>query len=464
MPPLLALIVYSIPVVLAFRSDRKREMGDTSGLFWPWLWYMVVASRPLGWWLLQWGVPLPGGSDDPNDGSIIERFFFGGLTLIGLKILARRRFNWGAALQRNPWITALCVFMAISILWSHYPFISFKRYIKVIGSIVMALVVLSSERPLEAMLLVIRRCLYIHLPMSILCTRYYRHIGVYYDYSGTGTSWQGIATTKNTLGQITMLGVVYFSWEVRRHWKAHGWRTLHFLYLLMAIYLLRGGAGGISMTSSIVCVIALLIFLRLQALRSNPAAARRFGFTVFGGMAALISLVLVHSVVFFSTDSFFGGMITAFGKDITMTDRTNIWDGVYAAAASMGNPLIGVGFGGFWIGRMANIEWNAHMTWVLGQGHSGYIDTFLQLGWIGSFLLATVLFTSVRRLLDSLAENYDFASFRITLFLTIIFINITESTMLRGDHNMWFLFMIVIWMVPATRPAEVMPSKAVPSF
>ena len=218
------------------------------------------------------------------------------------------------------------------------------------------------------------------------------------------------------------------------------------------------------MTSAVVCVIALLIFLRIQSLRSRLTSVRFFVKTVFGGMAALITLVLVHSVVFFSSESIFGGMITAFGKDITLTDRTNIWDGVYKAAAQMGNPLIGVGYGGFWIGRMANIEWNARMTWVLGQGHSGYVDTFLQIGWIGSFLLGAVLFTSVPRLLDSLTDNFDFAAFRITLFLTIVFINITESTFLRGDHNMWFLFMIVIWIVPTVRPAQVSPQKAVPSF
>ena len=61
----------------------------------------------------------------------------------------------------------------------------------------------------------------------------------------------------------------------------------------------------------------------------------------------------------FSPDSFFGRIITVLGRDITLTDRTYIRSDAYGAAA--GNPLLGVGFGGFWIGQIANIPWNTHM-------------------------------------------------------------------------------------------------------
>ena len=424
----------------------------SKGLFWPSLWYLVVATRPVGYWLALWGVPLPGGSDDPTDGSLIDRSFYLVLTIIGLWILSRRRFDWATAFRRNQWLTVLLVFMAISILWSQYPYVSFKRFIKVIGSIVMALVVLSDEQPLTATFSVLRRCLYIHLPMSILCTRYFRDIGVSYSWSGEGQSWQGISTTKNTLGQIAMLGVVYFSWEIRHRWREFRWRNIHVLYLFMAVYLLKGAGDSVSMTSISVCAFALLIFIRLQTLRSRLGSARTFVRLIFGATIALVTLVMVHSVVMFSADSVFGSLITTFGRDITLTDRTNIWHDVYAAAS--GNPLLGVGFGGFWIGRMANIPWAQDLSWVLGQGHSGYVDTYLQLGLVGVFLLVVVLFTTVPRLLASMAHDFDFACFRITMLLTIIYVNITESTYLRGDHHLWFIMMLVLWILPLSRPAD----------
>jgi O-antigen ligase len=137
-------------------------------------------------------------------------------------------------------------------------------------------------------------------------------------------------------------------------------------------------------------------------------------------------------------------MITTLGRDITLTDRTFIWHDVYAACT---NPAIGIGFGGFWIGRTANIPWNADMTWVLGQAHSGYIDTYLQLGVIGCLLLAGSLVSSLWRAMAGLTEDFDFAAFRITLLLTIIYVNMTESIYLRGDHHLWLLLQLIMWSV-----------------
>lgn len=443
MPPQLALLIATAFVFFAFRSDKKRGVAVSKELFWPCLWYLVVASRPVGVWLDIWGIHF--GSEETGDGSLIDRSFYAVLTVIGLKVLSGRKFDWGATLRRNRWLTAFFIFMAISILWSQYPYISFKRYIKVIGSLVMACVVLTEKNPLEAFGTVLRRCLYVHLPMSIVCTRYYREIGVSYDWSGTGQAWQGISSTKNTLGQICMLGVVYFYWEIQRNWKRFGWKNLHVVYLFMALYLMKGpGAASVSMTAVSVAVFALVTFIWLQMLKARPAAARGFGLLVFGATSALILFVVTHSIVMFSEDSIFGHIITALGRDITMTDRTYIWSDVYAKVK---NPWLGVGVGGFWIGRMANIPWNTNMTWVLGQAHSGYVDTYLQLGWIGCFLLAGVLVSSVRRTLDELATDFEFASFRVTILLTVVFINMTESTYLRGDHHLWLLMQIAVWSV-----------------
>jgi O-antigen ligase len=451
MPPKLALLFGVIFIYFAYRSDRKRGDTETSkALFWPWLWYMVVSSHPIGYWFLEWGIPLPGGSGDPTEGSSVDRNFFAGLTVIGFYVLARRRFSWGGAFRNNPWLVLFFAYMAASILWSDYSFVSFKRYIKVIGSIVMALVVLTDERPLQATFTVLRRCLYIHLPMSIICTRYFREIGVSYTYSGEGQSWTGIATSKNTLGQVAMIGAIYFLWEVRRKWPQYKWRNLHVLYLLMAIYLLKGAGDSVSMTSVSVATLGTVVFLRIQALRDRPEKVRGFVKFVFAAIFALIALVSTHSIVNFSADSLFGSMITTFGRDITMTDRTYIWNDVYAAAAR--NPMFGVGYGGFWIGRLVNIGWASSYTWVLGQAHSGYVDTYLQLGYVGVVMLFIVIFVTIPRLLASFEENFDFACFRITILITIIYVNITESTYLRGDHQFWFIMMIVIWFVPASKP------------
>lgn len=460
MPPLVALLLGLGFVCFAFWTDRKRDTSVSKELFWPTLWYMVVASRPFGVWLSLWGVPLPGGSGEASEGSIVDRYFYLTLTVLGLRILIRRQFSWAAAFRANRWLTALLLLMAVSVLWSSYPFVSFKRYIKVVGSVVMALVVLTHEQPFPAFLTVLRRCLYVHLPFSIICIKYYRHLGVSYDWFGNAQLWQGISTSKNTLGQVAVLGVVYFFWEVRRSWPAVKWKNLHFIYLAMAIHLLRGSPSAISVTSVSVCVFALLIFLRVQALRNRPWAIRPFVRTIFNVTMALVIFILSHSVIKFSPESVFGNVITAFGRDITLTDRTHIWDDVYREASR--NPLLGVGYGGFWIGRDANIGWNASMTWVLGQAHNGYVDTYLQIGIVGLILLFVVFFTTLPRLIAAAPANIDFACFKLSLLVTLIYINITESTFLRGDHHLWFVAMLILWQVPDGPPSAPVEEEPPP--
>lgn len=464
MPPLLALLIGCGFVFYAFRSERLREIGDTKYLFWPTLWYLVVSTHPVGYWLQLWGVSLPGDGGDPTEGSVVDRYFFSALTFIGLSILVRRRhFRWTVALRQNPWLVALLVYMALSIAWSDYPFISFKRYIKVIGSIAMAWLILTNSDPLAALATVLRRCLYIHLPMSIICIKYFRDIGVSYEWGGRTETWEGISTSKNVLGQVTVLAVLYFSWQVWHYWRKFGVRNIDVLYLLMALHLLKG-AKSISMTSVSVCLFALTIFFRTAALRFRPAAARAFVYSIFGGTISIVAFVIAHSVFLFSADSFFGRIITFLGRDITMTDRTYIWTDIYAVAAK--SPLLGIGFGSFWIGRMANIPWTATKSWVLAQAHSGYVDTYLQLGLVGMFLLFGTLFSVIPRLSNSLKGDFHFASLRITLLIVIAFINMTESVYLRGDHHLWFILMVVLWQIPrysgATRVHSAAPKKPEP--
>lgn len=440
-------------VAVVLWLDRNRAAGAAeSSLLWPTLWYLVVASRPVGVWLMTWGISVPGAAGDPTEGSPIDQYFYGTLTLIGFITLSRRRLEWHRVLRDNPWLTALLVWMALSIAWSQYPYVSFKRLIKVVGSITMALVVLTSVNPLDAIRTVLRRALYVHIPMSIICIKYFRTIGVSWDWNGTTEAWQGIATSKNTLGQIAMLGTLYFLWELWGDWRNWKHHKTEILYLGMSFMLLKGAEDSISVTSASVCLFGVSIFYGLQVLRRRLWAAERFIRIATGVTAAFVLLILAHSVWEFSPDSLFGQLIAKVGRDITISGRTFIWHDVYEVASS--NPFFGVGFGGFWIGRIANIPWDAHLTWVLGQAHNGYIDTYLQIGIVGLLILSAALLSGLRRNVRLLADNFDFAALRITLLLTIMFVNVTESTFLRGDHHLWFLLLVAASFVPVRSRAS----------
>ncbi len=447
-------------VACAFAHERRWHLYWSPGLPCPFLWYLVVCTRPIGAWLNVFGLGSLASAGDAADGSLIDRVFYLSLTAIGIGILAKRKIAWGTIRHLNTWIVLLLLYALLSVAWSQYPYISLKRVVKVAGTFVMALVVMSEEHPLEAMLSVVRRCAYIHFPMSLLTVKWYRDIGLTWDWEGTMESWKGIAASKNVLGQVVMMGTMVLIFDLIRHRRERRAAWINVLFIGMGLYLLRGSPHTVSVTSVTVFAFGLFVLLALRSLARSPARARFLAGSFAAGILALGAIVVVHSVVMFSAQSALGKIITTFGRDITLTERTLIWHDIYQVAAR--SPVVGVGCGGFWIGREANIPWNANMTWVLAEGHNGYVDTYLQLGWIGVCLVVGGIVAAIRSAFRVMAADYALACFQLTVLLIVILVNITETSFLRGDHNLWFAYMFAITRlpIPASQRLGEAPSDA----
>ena len=134
-----------------------------------------MASRPIGYW-------IGGGSGDASpesylDGSPVDRNVFLLLILGGVFVLRGRRVNWRLFRNQNFWLICYYVFCGISILWSEYPFVTFKRWFKEIGTVVMVLVIMTDRDPIKAFQEVFVRCAFLLIPTSILVIKYYLDVG-----------------------------------------------------------------------------------------------------------------------------------------------------------------------------------------------------------------------------------------------------------------------------------------------
>ena len=56
-----------------------------------------------------------------------------------------------------------------------------------------------------------------------------------------------------------------------------------------------------------------------------------------------------------------------------------------------------------------------------------------------------------------LESDFQFGSLRLTLLLSVVMNNITETSFLEGTHGLWFLFLLVAINLP--RPTWRVPSK-----
>ena len=111
----------------------------------------------------------------------------------------------------------LLAYMLVSIVWSDYQFVSFKRWVRVAGTFIMAVMVLTEVQPYEAMQAILRRVIYVVIPFSFLLVKYFPKIGVFFGRWNGEPFYAGATINKNTLGEICMLAVFFLIWGfVRR--------------------------------------------------------------------------------------------------------------------------------------------------------------------------------------------------------------------------------------------------------
>src|SRR5271154_585926 len=78
-----------------------------------------------------------------EDGNPLDRSFDLVLIVLAIAVLMSRSFKWSNFLRRNMVLTAYVSFALLSILWSDFPFVAFKRWFRDLGNYLMILVVLS---------------------------------------------------------------------------------------------------------------------------------------------------------------------------------------------------------------------------------------------------------------------------------------------------------------------------------
>ena len=421
-----------------------RQKSDISFALWiPLIWYAIVASRFVGRWMKMGSLDLT--EVNYLEGNPIDKVVFSALIIIGIFILLRRKdVEWSNVLRVNAWIFILFLYMGLSILWSDFMMVSLKRWIRATGALVMVLVVLTESNPLEAISTLFRRCFYVHIPLSIIFIKYYRTIGVGWDYLGN-ESWLGVTTHKNHLGQIVMTSGIFFIWSIIRTWNKWGMEWIIYLsYLLMSLFLLNGSRSKSSGTSLFVFFAGIVMLIVLHLMRRNlKQIQRNILISIF--VTAFFFLIFQFAIESFVQRPLVSLAVEASGHDETFTGRTYLWMDVLKIASH--HPIVGVGYGSFWIGDLSNNLWEKY-AWKPQQGHNGYIDVYVELGLIGVCLLIIAIYFAYKNIMKTIVLDFEYGRFTI-IFLTMILIhNITETSFLRSTHNLWFLLLLVSVKIP----------------
>jgi O-antigen ligase len=443
MPPSIAALLFIAVILYLFYIDRKTGDGSSWALWIPLLWMFLAGSRYVSQWLAL-GTPIET-EEAYLDGSPIDRNVFLFLIVAGIYILLRRRIDWNRFFSRNKWIWLFFLFGLISVGWSDYSFVSLKRWIKSLGNIVMALVILTEARPYEALGTVLRRLAYVLLPLSVLFIKFYPDLGRAYHMGipmFTGVSYQ-----KNGLGQLCMIAGTYFAWDLllnRRETPDAGSRLHYSVYLLILPMLLWLFHMADSATSLVCMFVVLCIFFagRQPMMRQKPSRFLSIGATL------LVSSLLLEYLFDIS-----GFVLSLLGRDPSLTTRVPIWGELLGMVT---NPLLGTGFESFWSGERMTYIWDRYGDII--QSHNGYIDIYINIGLVGLGLLIGCIVSGFSKAYRTLYRDYLPAMLRIGLIAAVIAYNFTEAS-IKPLSNTFILLLIGLIDTPLVIDDAAPPSR-----
>jgi O-antigen ligase len=440
MPPALASVIYIGAVVWLFWWDFRQKPNVTGALWLPLIWLFIIMSRFVSTWLELLGLHVGGSSME--EGSPVDALAALVLIVGGMRVLARRGFSLAEFVRHNRWVTIFLIYSFLAVIWSDFMFVSFKRWFKILGQPIMVLILFTEPDFETALITLMKRCAYVIVPISFLFIKYYPELGRgFSEWTGQGTN-RGITLGKNELGVDCLILGFFFVWYLLKVLKLEKSKFRRNELLLCAVFLaaiwwlMMQAQSSTSLVSWLVGVLIMLA-LGLRMVRKEHV-----------GTLLLLTVVVcaLAEYAFGISDLFF----QILGKDRTLTDRTLVWRDCLSIPI---NPILGVGFESFWLGERQEIM-NAKWYWHPNEAHNGYLETYLNLGLVGLFIMLAMLLATFWKSRRELLTNFHFGRFRIAFLIALMVYNWTEASF-KALHPMWFVFYIIALDYPKPEPEAV---------
>jgi len=434
MNPTVASLICACAIAGLLYLDRGRTVRTSYALWLPGIWIGLVASRPLSAWL-----GLRPSANMQLDGSPVDAAAFGVLLAAAIVMLIFRKSRVRTLLLSNWSILIYLLYCLISVTWSYHPDVSFKRWIKAIGDLAMVLIIATDAQPVATIKYLVSRVGFLLFPTSVLFIKYYGDLGRAYTADGLLVNI-GVATDKNMLGLTVLIVSLVAFWDVRsllihrdepnrgRHLVAQG----SLLALGLWLFLL---ANSSTCKACFVLGSFLIIASNLRTIGRRPARVH----------ALCLVVLLVAGVALLGGQADVAG---ALGRESNMSGRTDIWAAVIPAVP---HSLIGAGFESFWISPRVSIfqrtllqlGWDPRIALGLNEAHNGYIEVYLNLGWIGVCLLALVLISGYKRAVKAFRRDPELGSVFLAYIAAAVFYSITEVGF-RMLNPCWIFLLLAI--------------------
>lgn len=436
MSSLVATAMCMCVILFLFLLQREPKVRTSWALWIPILWVLIAMSRPLSQWL-QSG-PLIPTANQYVEGSPLDRLVLGGLMAVALVVLMCRSRRVLRALKMNWPILLFFSYCAMSILWSDFPGVALKRWVRASGDLMMVLIVLTDRESLVALKRLLTRVGFLLVPLSILFIEFYPGLGRMYSIEDGRIANTGVTTNKNTLGVLCLIIGLASVWRLINllRERSHAGRQViaHGTIFFMTIWLLFMSNSSTS-KACFLLGFAMILFLNF----GGEKRAIRAHFIV--GAIACAALFIV------AMPDAYASVVHALGRSTNLTGRTDLWKAILGVNI---NPWIGTGFMSFWLGGRLQFLWGL-FSFFPQEAHNGYLEIYINLGWIGLGFLGLLLATGYRNVVATFRRDPATGAFQLAFFVVVLAYNFTEAAF-RMNDPMWIFLLLMIAVIPSIRP------------
>lgn len=354
-------------------------------------------------------------------------------------------------LAQNWPLVLLFGYTLTSCLWSEFPDITFRRWVKIFIYFLLIINIISLPNPIKLLRKTFFFYIYIVSTLNLVMILISRKYG-WQSYEG-GALPCGIIGHKNGFGLFcaaSFFTMLWYSSSGGIPFKASLKKHL-ILYVVLPAGLIASESitalGGMILASALSLLVYWLIKMGLR----DPYIVASLLFFII--VIILSSYIVNENIV---QADLLDLILKPSGKDPTFTGRTDIW----SASISLGlknNPVFGSGFGALFVGEKSSWLQSIYGEHLWGA-HNGFIETFLEIGIVGLAIALLIMAKIVGYVFKAVFKYRAHSVSLLSLVILIIFVNLFEVNIL----NTTFSFFLILFLSVYKSIAD--PLKKPPGF
>ena len=376
---------------------------------------------------------------DADTAATLRLLLLPSLVMAPILLLTKQR-EITALFLSNPLLIALLLWVWTSLSWSIDPAISARRALALTTNSVITCYLVSSYE-ISA---VVRRLLlvcFIALSLNAICLIF----SPSFAFSSEDGRFRGIFTHKSVLGQFLIISTFVLLLSSQERLATRSIIIVGFL-LVFAIGIPTKSVTALLLIPMLLTISILPDVFKIDRVRSWTLV---FFVLTFTGVMILVGTLFIDDLMAF------------IGRDLTFTGRTGIWFYVFSYIER--RPLLGYGYGAFFGDQDYILQLKQTFLFDLTGAHSGYLQTWLDLGLIGLGIAVLFLMTGFVQSIRRLSSEGDIAA-RFGFFWLLLYFgrNLVESDLLSQSQMSWPLALLGVLFQSAAIPsrASEMPRRS----